>query len=112
MSPPTRRAFAIWGKKKMFPIEIREKLELTQEEFATLVGADVRSVARWEAGDCEPTGTSKQVLAAILAIMQKQPENAEALKKLLSFYAKLGGLAFMVFDLIDRAVCGDANVKN
>lgn len=97
---------------KMYPTEIREQLELTPEEFASLVGADVRTVVRWETGGCEPSGTSKAVIAAILAIMQKQPENAEALKKLLSFYAKLGGLAFMVFDLIDRAVCGDENGKN
>lgn len=95
----------------MYPVEIRTRLELTQEEFAMLVGADVRTVARWEAGDCQPSGTSKQVVAAILALLQK-PENEELLKKRLTFYARLGGLAYMVFDLLDRSLVVDTSISN
>ena len=39
-----------------YPVrDLREKLGLTQEEFAALVGATARTVGRWERGESKPT---------------------------------------------------------
>ena len=91
----------------MCTVGIREQLTLTQEEFALLVGADVCSVQRWEAGDGQPEGAAKQVIAAILAILQKPTGKIADLKERLLFYAQFGGLAFLIFDLLDRSIDSD-----
>ena len=33
---------------------IRERLEMTQEEFARKIGVTVTTISRWERGDCLP----------------------------------------------------------
>jgi DNA-binding transcriptional regulator YiaG len=33
---------------------IRERLEMTQEEFARKIGVTVTTISRWERGDCKP----------------------------------------------------------
>ena len=39
----------------------REKLLLTQEEFAAELGVNSITVCRWETGKCEPTLKAKRV---------------------------------------------------
>ncbi len=39
-----------------YPVkDLRERLRLTQEEFAAEVGATTRTVGRWERGESKPT---------------------------------------------------------
>ena len=38
----------------------REKLLLTQEEFASEIGVNAITVCRWETGKCEPTLKAKR----------------------------------------------------
>jgi putative transcriptional regulator len=40
--------------------ELREKLILTQEELAKLLGVSFASVNRWENGHCDPTTKVKR----------------------------------------------------
>jgi len=40
--------------------ELREKLILSQKEFADLIGVSRTSVVRWEGGYCDPTIKTKR----------------------------------------------------
>ncbi len=44
---------------------LRKALELTQEEFAQVVGVARETVARWEVGMAKPRGLSLKVLEAL-----------------------------------------------
>jgi putative transcriptional regulator len=41
-------------------LKLREKLILSQKEFAGLIGVSRMSVVRWEGGYCEPTIKTKR----------------------------------------------------
>jgi putative transcriptional regulator len=43
-------------------IEARNKLKLTQEEFAVLLGISRRTVENWEQGHREPTGAARVLI--------------------------------------------------
>jgi DNA-binding transcriptional regulator YiaG len=58
----------------MNTIELRARLQITQKEFACLVGADVRSVARWEASTAKPCGSSRMVIAVFAYFLENRPE--------------------------------------
>lgn len=45
---------------------LREKMTLTQMEFAEVLGVSFASVNRWEAGKHEPTMKTKRKLKALL----------------------------------------------
>jgi DNA-binding XRE family transcriptional regulator len=53
--------------------EVRQKKGLSQQAFASLLGVSTSTVARWETGDFEPTGTAALVVGALVA---KQSVNA------------------------------------
>ncbi|MBC8197942.1 MAG: helix-turn-helix domain-containing protein [Candidatus Marinimicrobia bacterium] len=42
--------------------KIRKKLNLTQNQFADLLGTGIRTVARWESGDSKPGPQKRQNL--------------------------------------------------
>lgn len=44
------------------PCEIRGRMELTQKEFAALLGVSVRTLQGWEQGRRRPRGPSKRLL--------------------------------------------------
>jgi putative transcriptional regulator len=52
------------------PAAIRARLELTQLEFATLLGISIRTLQDWEQGRREPTGPAK----TLLRIVDKDPD--------------------------------------
>jgi transcriptional regulator with XRE-family HTH domain len=83
-------------------LALRAQLRLSQAEFARLVGADVRSVARWESARAKPAGGSRAVILALSYFLGKRPENEVNVRELLTQYARLGGLSYMLFDLIER----------
>lgn len=45
---------------------IRNKLNLTQQEFADLIGAGMRTVVRWEKGESKPGPKKRQSLSLLL----------------------------------------------
>lgn len=51
--------------------ELREKLGLTQEEFARLLGVNFVTVNRWENDKAVPKGNSKQVLLRIKELVEE-----------------------------------------
>lgn len=51
---------------------LRERLNLTQNEFAQLLGVARESVARWEAGMAKPRGLSLKVLEALASKAEKK----------------------------------------
>jgi putative transcriptional regulator len=51
---------------------IRERLELSQAEFARLIQVNVRTLQNWEQGHRHPTGPA----AALLKLVNKAPEVA------------------------------------
>lgn len=55
--------------------EVRQAKRLSQQAFASLLGVSTSTVARWETGDVEPTGTAALVLGALVA-KQASPEAA------------------------------------
>ena len=52
------------------PKIIREKLELSQAAFASLLGVSARTVQDWEQGRRQPQGPAK----SLLRIAEKKPE--------------------------------------
>jgi putative transcriptional regulator len=52
------------------PAEIRARMELSQQEFATILGVSVRTLQEWEQGRRQPTGPAR----ALLRIADQQPE--------------------------------------
>jgi len=51
---------------------IREKVGLSQNRFAMLIGVSKRTLENWEQGRRHPTGPAK----ALLRILDNDPENA------------------------------------
>ena len=56
--------------EKPEPAEIRERLGLSQGEFATLLGISVRTLQEWEQGRRDPSGPALQ----LLRVVAKHPE--------------------------------------
>lgn len=82
---------------------LRQRLGLTQAEFARAVGADVRSVARWEAGKSQPSGSAIGVLTAFEMTLNKYPENDSVIAKFIVRAAAAGGLVFLLMELLETA---------
>ena len=93
-------------------LALRARLQLTQGEFARLVGADIRSVARWESSRAKPSGGSRVVITVLSYFLEKRPENEVAVRDLLTSYARLGGLAYMIVDLIERVLTDGKTEKS
>ena len=56
---------------------VRKKLNLTQEQFAVLLGISTSGLRKWEQGQRQPTGAAR----TLLRIMDREPEAvARALK--------------------------------
>ena len=49
---------------------IRKQLDLTQEEFAAMIGVSVRTIQNWEQGHREPEGPAK----ALLRVVEMRPK--------------------------------------
>lgn len=49
---------------------IREKMDLSQAEFAELLGVSKRTLQEWEQGRCKPTGAALK----LLLVAQRHPE--------------------------------------
>jgi putative transcriptional regulator len=52
------------------PAEIRDRLNLSQDAFAAMLGVSVRTLQEWEQGRREPRGPAK----ALLRIAEQHPE--------------------------------------
>lgn len=52
------------------PKAIREKLDLSQEEFSIMLGVKVRTLQDWEQGRRQPSGPAR----SLLRIADKHPE--------------------------------------
>ena len=52
---------------------LREKLGLTQQEFATLLGLSTVSVSRWEHKHTQPTDSSRALLGLLARALVKKP---------------------------------------
>ncbi len=61
------RSFAVHGPDVK---RIREGYELTQSEFATLLGISVRTLQNWEQGRRTPHGAAR----VLLQVAEKHPE--------------------------------------
>ena len=49
---------------------VREKLGLTQSQFAALIGTSIRTLQNWEQGHRRPEGTAR----ALLRIAERHPQ--------------------------------------
>ena len=49
---------------------LRTRLELTQDEFAAMIGVSVRTLQNWEQGHREPEGPAK----ALLRVAEMRPD--------------------------------------
>jgi len=56
-------------------VTLREKLGLTQQEFATLLGLSTVSVSRWEHKHTKPTDSSKALLALLGRAVERQDKD-------------------------------------
>lgn len=63
-------------KEPSSPSAIRERLELSQEAFASLMGVSVRTVQDWEQGRRKPQGPAR----SLLRIAEQFPEVFVALR--------------------------------
>jgi transcriptional regulator with XRE-family HTH domain len=81
---------------------LRDRLGMTVADFARLLGVDARTVRRWESGDARPTGSAEAVMSGIAESLDKDPDFAGELVKVLVAAAAVGGLAYVLVKLIDR----------
>lgn len=79
---------------------LRKRLDLTAAAFAGLVGSDVRSVRRWEAGDVAPGGASLVVMSCLVGALEK---GGDAVVDVVRQGAALGGLAPLLGGLLQDA---------
>jgi len=95
----------------MFTVErtkaLRDKFGLSQFDFAQVIGADVRSVVRWEAGASQPSGSAKEIMIALEIGISKESMR-ENLVKLVTDASAIGGLGFLLLTLFEAAL----NAKN
>lgn len=67
--------------------QLRDELDISQEEFGRLIGTTARTVSRWEAGDSVPTFTIPQMkaldrlLRSIGKSIQEVPDNFSPLNR-------------------------------
>ena len=54
-------------------IILRERLALSEADFASLVGVDNRTVRRWEAAEATPSGSSEGVLMGLEDALRDMP---------------------------------------
>ena len=50
--------------------EVREKLKLSQGQFATLIGVSKRTIEKWEQGIARPSGAAR----SLLIVADKNPQ--------------------------------------
>lgn len=55
---------------------LREKLQLTQQEFATLLGLATVSISRWEQNQTRPTDMSRALMLLLDRALKKKPPEA------------------------------------
>lgn len=87
--------------------EIREKLALSRPEFAKLLGVDVRTVYRWESGDSVPSGSAEAVLAGVNQALVSRSDKAASALSAIGAMAAAGGLAFLIYKLIELLAQSD-----
>ena len=88
--------------------ELRQRMSLSQAEFAKLLGVDVRSVIRWESEDGpRPKGSAEAVMTGIREKLEGDPRNAKKVIKLLTGTAAVGGLAYLLVKLLGSAAKDD-----
>ena len=59
------RAAVYRPPERVNPAEVRERLHLTQEQFALAFGLDAATLRNWEQGRSEPDRASRNLLAII-----------------------------------------------
>ena len=65
LDPQTyRRTQAHASKAKTEAAKVRHELDLTQQDFATMLGVSLATVQKWERGTGEPSGAVETLLAA------------------------------------------------
>jgi DNA-binding transcriptional regulator YiaG len=47
--------------------DLRYRLEMTQEQFATVIGVTKSSVQRWERGECTPSPVIHKIIESLNA---------------------------------------------
>lgn len=80
---------------------LRKRLRLDESEFAKLLGVELRSVQRWEAGTATPTASAEAVLAALRESLDRQPDDADKIVKFVAGAVAIGGLAYMLVKLFE-----------
>jgi len=65
-----RRKQARAWKAKTEAAKVRQGLNLTQEDFAALLGVALATVRKWERGTGQPSGAAK----TLLAVAKRNPE--------------------------------------
>lgn len=84
--------------------DLRERMGLNRTEFAKLLGVDARSVHRWEDPDGpRPKGSAAQILTGIRAQLDAEPHKAPQVLKILASAAAVGGLAYLLVRLLNKA---------
>ncbi len=71
----------------------RERNELTQEAASVMLGVDVRTIRRWEAGAAQPTATARKRLSQVLV-----PSPAHELGAQLKTLLEMSSDFIMLFD--------------
>jgi len=49
----------------MTPREVRDRLDLTQDQWARILGVNANTVSRWERGAAQPPRRERQIMAGV-----------------------------------------------
>lgn len=83
---------------------MRDRLKLSQADFAKLLGVDVRSVSRWETGNSVPTGAAEEILTGLKEKLDSDPDSAQQIIGTIVAAVAIGGLAYLIIKLLDALV--------
>jgi DNA-binding transcriptional regulator YiaG len=61
--------------------KIRKSTNLSQEDFAHLIGVTTKTVSRWESGESKPTKLTLKILTAIKSRKNKEITSIEVVIK-------------------------------
>lgn len=79
---------------------LRAELGLGTYKFARIIGADIRSVFRWESGKTTPRGSTAQVMIAFETALKRCSKKKDIIAFIVDATAA-GGLAFLLVKLFD-----------
>ncbi|MHB1287534.1 MAG: DNA cytosine methyltransferase, partial [Leptospirales bacterium] len=72
--------------------DLREKMNLSQKEIASLLGYSQRTIIRWESGKSRPKNVTLEYLRNIISQKEPSPSEGKTFFRFIDLFAGIGGM--------------------